>query len=120
MFSTYPQVIQEDPTQTDVERLVVGSTVSNAITHLARKQSLASVYVPITLHFSLLSSIRGMVVPLKEKKNKTLDPLSALLAAEKQTLRYCGDREDNCECCLCRDYCTRFVTDGIQICPIVV
>ena len=83
------QVILADPTHSDVERLVVGSTVSNAITQTVRQQNLAAIYVPITIHFSLLASVRGMAVPVTEKKKKRVDPLAALLTTEKQPLRYC-------------------------------
>jgi hypothetical protein len=81
------QVILQDPTHSDTDRLVVGSSVSNAVTRIVRKQPLVSIYVPYTLHFSLLASIRGMAVPIIEKKKKKLDPLSAILSSEKQKLR---------------------------------
>ena len=76
--------IDEDSTASDVSRLVVGTPVSNTVDHTIRQQSKASVYVPITLHLSLLATIRGLSFPPNEKK-KT-DPLSDLLSAEKNRL----------------------------------
>jgi len=77
-------VIDRDPTRSDVERLVEGSNVSNSVARVARQQGAASIYVPISIHFSLLASIRGISVPSSDTKKK--EPLADLLAAEKAAL----------------------------------
>jgi hypothetical protein len=80
-------VIGEDPTLSDAPRLVVGSPVSNAVAQAAagRSSKAVAVYVPITVHFSLLASIRGIAVPAPPEKSAR-DPLADLLAMEKQPL----------------------------------
>ena len=77
-------VIEQDPTRSDVERLVVGSTLSNAVGQALRKQGKTSIYLPISIHFSLLASIRGLSVP--SAASDSVEPVADLLATERLPL----------------------------------